>query len=142
MTKILLPIDGSPRSARTAAMLRQMFSPNDVEVTLVNVIAREIRSEVSQEYDKVFNAEQSKLDDMRSELLPYSVKTKLLTGSPGPEIVRYAEANDIDIIMMTRSSRGPLRKMGSVATYIVKKAPYIDLIIMHEAHTDHEDRED
>lgn len=68
MTKILLPIDGSPRSARTAAMLRQMYSPNDVEVTLLTVIAREIRSEVSQEYGKVFNVEQSKLDDMRDEL--------------------------------------------------------------------------
>ncbi len=38
--------------------------------------------------------------------------------------------------MMTRSSRGPLSKLGSVATYIVKKAPYIDLIIMHEARTE------
>ena len=44
MTKILLPVDGSPRSARTAAMLRQMFSPGDVEVSLVTVIAREIRA--------------------------------------------------------------------------------------------------
>ncbi len=136
MTKILLPVDGSPRSARTAAMLRQMFSPAEVEVTLVTVIAREIRAEVSQEYEKVFTAEQSKLDDIRSELSSYTVKTKLLSGSPGPEIVRYAESHDIDIIMMTRSSRGPLSRMGSVATYIVKKAPYIDLIIMHESHTE------
>ena len=139
MKKILLPIDGSPRSARTAAMLRQMFSPNDVEVTLVTVIPREIQAEVSQEYEKVFNAEQSKLDAMRDELPLYTVKTKLLAGSPGPEIIRYAESHDIDVIMMTRSSRGPLSKLGSVATYIVKKAPYIDLIIMHEAHTEQPD---
>ena len=136
MTKILLPVDGSPRSARTAAMLRQMFSPGDVEVSLVTVIAREIRAEVSQEYEKVFAAEQSKRDDMKRELAEYSVRTKILSGSPGPEIVRYAESHGIDIIMMTRSSRGPLSKMGSVATYIVKKAPYIDLIIMHESHAE------
>lgn len=139
MTKILLPIDGSDRSARTVAMLKQMFSPNDVEVTLVTVIAREIRSEVSQEYEKVFAAEQAKLDGFLDDLMLYTVKTKILAGTPGPEIVRYAESHGIDIIMMTRSSRGPLSKLGSVATYIVKKAPYIDLIIMHEAHVASED---
>ena len=139
MTKILLPIDGSPRSARTAAMLRQMFDPSDVEVTLVTVIVREIRSEVSQEYEKVFHAEQAKLDNMRDELPLYTVKTKILAGAPGPEIVRYAKKEKFDLIMMTRSSRAPLRRMGSVATYIVKKAPYIDLIIMHEAHESKEE---
>ena len=133
MTKILLPIDGSPRSARTAAMLRQMFDPNDVEVTLITVIAREIRSEVSQEYEKVFNAEQAKLDNMRDELPLYTVKTKILAGAPGPEIVRYAKKEKFDLIMMTRSSRGPLQKLGSVASYIVKKAPDCDLLIMREA---------
>lgn len=134
MTKILLPIDGSDRSARTVAMLKQMYDPHDVEVVLVTVIAREIRSEVSQEYQKVFHAEQAKLDALRDELALYPVKTQILAGSPGPEIVRYAESHDVDVIMMTRSSRGPLSRMGSVSTYIVKKAPYIDLIIMHEAH--------
>ena len=141
MTKILLPIDGSERSARTVAMLKQMFSPNDVEVTLVTVIAREIRAEVSQEYEKVFSAEQAKLDGYLNDLPLYTVKTRILSGSPGQEIVRYAETHDIDIIMMTCSSRGPLSRMGSVATYIVKKAPYVDLIIMHEAHVPSESSE-
>lgn len=34
---------------------------------------------------------------------------------------------------MTRSSRGPLQKLGSVATYVVRNAQFLDLIIMREA---------
>ncbi len=137
MTKILLPIDGSDRSARTVAMLRQMFSPGDAEIVLVTVAAREVRSEASGDDEKAYAAEQARLDSLLDELPRYTVSTEILAGSPGPEIVRYAESHDIDIIMMTRSSRGPLSKMGSVAAYIVKKAPYMDLIIMHEANTSH-----
>ena len=139
MTKILLPIDGSPRSARTVAMLKQMFSPNDAEVTLATVIPKEIRSDISQEFEKYFDGEQEMLDSFLDDLKLYTVKTEILSGTPGPELVRYAETHDIDVIMMTRSSRGPLSKLGSVATYIVKKAPYIDLIIMHEAHNHSEE---
>ena len=43
---------------------------------------------------------------------------------------------DIDQSIMTRSSRGPLRKLGSVAAYIVRRAPSQDLIIMHETKGD------
>ena len=35
--------------------------------------------------------------------------------------------------VMTRSSRGPLQKLGSVATYVVRNAQFLDLIIMREA---------
>lgn len=36
-------------------------------------------------------------------------------------------------LVMTRSSRGPLQKLGSVATYVVRNAQFLDLIIMREA---------
>ena len=34
--------------------------------------------------------------------------------------------------IMTRSSRGPLRKLGAGATYIVSNAPFLDVIVMRE----------
>ena len=40
---------------------------------------------------------------------------------------RYTDAQ-----AMTRSSRGPLQKLGSVATYIVRNAQFLDLIVMRE----------
>ena len=67
-------------------------------------------------------------------LLPgWTVRTELLWGSPGPEIVYYARERGFDALVMTRSSRGPLQKLGSVATYVVRNAQFLDLIIMREA---------
>ena len=42
----------------------------------------------------------------------------------------------IDTIVMTRSSRGPLRRMGSVAAYVVKNAGFLDIVVMREPHED------
>ena len=69
-----------------------------------------------------------------AEMLPgYQVKTQVLLGSaPGVEIVEYAKEAGTDMIIMTRSSRGPIRKLGSVATYIVRNASFLDVIVMRE----------
>ena len=48
------------------------------------------------------------------------------------EIVEYAKEIGAEAIIMTRSSRGPLRKLGSVATYIVKNASFLDVYVMRE----------
>jgi nucleotide-binding universal stress UspA family protein len=60
------------------------------------------------------------------------VHTVLLWGSPGPEIVHFAREGKFDALVMTRSTRGPLQKLGSVATYLVRNAQFLDLIIMRE----------
>ena len=69
-----------------------------------------------------------------ADMLPgYQVKTQVLLGSaPGAEIVEYAKESGTEMIIMTRSSRGPLRKLGSVATYIVRNASFLDVIVMRE----------
>ncbi len=133
MKKILLPIDGSPRSARTIDMLKRTYRPDEVDVTLVMVEFKDERVEMSKIFEKYTEDAQHNLDDLAATLEGYKVQTKMLFGTPGPEIVRYAKAEKFDLIMMTRSSRGPLQKLGSVATYIVKKAPDCDLLIMREA---------
>ena len=132
MKKVLLPIDGSDRSRRTIRMLRFLYRPEEVKVILATVVAREerieseyIRKRVKDASDEIFSAALKQLDG-------FQVETVLLEGSPGAEIVRFAENNRVDQIIMTRSSRGPLRKLGSVASYIVRRAPSQDLIIMHE----------
>ena len=132
MKRVLLPIDGSDRSRRTIRMLKTLYQPGEVKVILATVVAREerldsdyIRKRWKDSSDEIFGA-------VLPQLEGWDVETVLLEGSPGAEIVRYAEEGDIDQIIMTRSSRGPLRKLGSVAAYIVRRAPSQDLIIMHE----------
>ena len=46
---------------------------------------------------------------------------------------KAARERGFDALVMTRSSRGPLQKLGSVATYVVRNAQFLDLIIMREA---------
>ena len=136
MKRVLLPIDGSDRSRRTIRMLKTLYSPGEVKVILATVVAREERIES----DYIRKRWKDSSDEIFGAVLPqlegWDVETVLLEGSPGAEIVRYAEERDIDQIIMTRSSRGPLRKLGSVAAYIVRRAPSQDLIIMHETKAD------
>ena len=136
MKRVLLPIDGSDRSRRTIRMLKTLYSPGEVKVILATVVAREERLES----DYIRKRWKDSSDEIFGAVLPqlegWDVETVLLEGSPGAEIVRYAEERDIDQIIMTRSSRGPLRKLGSVAAYIVRRAPSQDLIIMHETKGD------
>ena len=136
MKRVLLPIDGSDRSRRTIRMLKTLYQPGEVKVILATVVAREERLES----DYIRKRWKDSSDEIFGAVLPqlegWDAETVLLEGSPGAEIVRYAETADIDQIIMTRSSRGPLRKLGSVAAYIVRRAPSQDLIIMHETKED------
>lgn len=136
MKRVLLPIDGSDRSRRTIRMLKTLYQPGEVKVILATVVAREERLES----DYIRKRWKDSSDEIFGAVLPqlegWDAETVLLEGSPGAEIVRYAETADIDQIIMTRSSRGPLRKLGSVAAYIVRRAPSQDLIIMHETKAD------
>jgi nucleotide-binding universal stress UspA family protein len=136
MKRVLLPIDGSDRSRRTIRMLKTLYQPGEGKVILATVVAREERLES----DYIRKRWKDSSDEIFGAVLPqlegWDVETVLLEGSPGAEIVRYAEEGDIDQIIMTRSSRGPLRKLGSVAAYIVRRAPSQDLIIMHETKAD------
>jgi nucleotide-binding universal stress UspA family protein len=133
MKKILLPIDGSPRSARTIEMLKHSYRPDEADVTLLMVEFKDERVEMSKIFEKYAEEAKHRLAELAESLAGYQVHTQLLFGTPGPEIVRYAKKEKFDLIMMTRSSRGPLQKLGSVASYIVKKAPDCDLLIMREA---------
>lgn len=49
----------------------------------------------------------------------------LVTGRPFPEVVRYAETENIDLIVMGTHGRGPVVHMliGSVAERVLRKAP-------------------
>lgn len=63
-------------------------------------------------------------------------KTALLAGNPFIEIIRYAKANDIDLIVMGTHGRGPIAHMllGSVAEKVVRKAPCPVLTVRDPQH--------
>ena len=128
MNKILLPVDGSKRSLRTVEMVQRLCDPAESDITIVKVVSNSL-DEIKRNAEKA----QPELDAVAALLPGYQVKTQVLLGSaPGAEIVEYAKETGTDMIIMTRSSRGPLRKLGSVATYIVRNASFLDVIVMRE----------
>ncbi len=60
----------------------------------------------------------------------------LLAGSPFLEILRYARAHQIDLIVMGTHGRGPVAHMllGSVAEKVVRKAPCPVLTVRQPQH--------
>ena len=133
MKKVLLPIDGSKRSIRTVEMVKQICKPEECEIYIAMVIGAQLYINSMEEIKH--RAEQARPElNAVAEMLPgYNVQTQVLLGSaPGVELVEYAREIEADEIIMTRSSRGPIRKLGSVANYIVKNASFLDVFVMRE----------
>ncbi len=66
----------------------------------------------------------------------YSAEIVTLIGSPFLEIVTYAKAHEIDLIVIGTHGRGPIAHMlmGSVAEKVVRKAPCPVLTVRHPEH--------
>ena len=60
----------------------------------------------------------------------------LVAGNPFLEIIRYAKAHDIDLIVMGTHGRGPIAHMllGSVAEKVVRKSPCPVLTVREAQH--------
>ena len=133
MKNVLLPIDGSVRSLRTIDMVKQICDPRQVTVTMVMVLPDQMHIDGQFERERIRRKAEQEMATFAALLEGWTVETVLLRGNPGPEVVQFAREKGYDTLIMTRSSRGPLQKLGSVATYIVRNAQFLNLIIMREA---------
>ena len=133
MKNVLLPIDGSVRSLRTIDMVKQICDPRQVTVTMVMVLPDQMQIDGQFERERIRRKAEQEMETFAALLEGWTVDTVLLRGNPGPEVVQFAREKGYDTLIMTRSSRGPLQKLGSVATYIVRNAQFLNLIIMREA---------
>ena len=72
----------------------------------------------------------------KDEREQYRARLVTVTGSPFVEIVRYAQEQDIDLIVMGTHGRGLIAHMllGSVAEKVVRKAPCPVLTVRHPEH--------
>ena len=125
MKKILMPIDGTQRSMESAEFIAKNYDPGEVEIEAVTVredyyayaMTQVDRNKVVTETMPIFD----KIDDI---LKGYKVNKTVLVGkSAGEEIVYFANDNNIDFIIMTKSTkRGIKNIIGSVASYVVRNS--------------------
>ena len=133
MKYILLPIDGSKRSIKSIDLVKTLYKPDEVNISIV--LVREdfdsIRSEA--DYEQIKQETMPFLDEVAGKLDGFKVNKHVRAGYAGDEILKFAEAENIDAIIMTKSTRkGWTQMIGSVTTHIVKYAKCIVMIIPEE----------
>jgi nucleotide-binding universal stress UspA family protein len=132
--RILFPVDLSEASKKIVPYVKEIMGRFGAELHVVRATniaqyyvaayAGEARPTIIEEEEK----NTRKFIETQFENIPISLK--ILSGPPGPEIVEYAGANKMDLIIMGHSSTGIKRAIfGSVAGYVAKHSPVPVLII-------------
>jgi nucleotide-binding universal stress UspA family protein len=130
MKRILIPIDGSEQSMRAIDFVKSIYNSDTVEISVVMVCENLETMRSKGEIENAKSESKNTLFAAAQRLKDYTVSTKLLFGRAGDEIIKYADANQIEAIAMTKSSkRGWSTIIGSVATYIVNHAKCVVMIV-------------
>lgn len=129
MKHLLLPIYGSKRCIQSVDLVKELFSPGQVEVTLITI--REDIEAIRSKYEMEEARKElmPMLDDIADILVGFHVNKHVSFGRAGQSILEYAEENGIDTIIITKSTHSALSIfIGSVAVYVVKYAKCVVMI--------------
>ena len=136
MESILLAVDGSDGSARAAAVAGALSGALGAPVHVVHVVERRrlVPPTLAEEYERIERVHidtEDLLKAMGGKIVSTgaahvrdeggTVKEQwVVVGDPAREIVAYAEANDLDTIVMGRRGLGTARglMLGSVTTRV------------------------
>lgn len=135
MKRILVPVDGSPRSLIALEQLKTTFSPKAFEVVLVMVrentgyaLSLGEEAEIRAELDK-------KLNTIAKTIDKYSVIKKSAVGRAGARVIEAAKEFGVEIIVMTKSTKpGAGSTIGLTASYIIRHAQ-CDVMIVKETES-------
>ena len=135
MKRILVPVDGSPRSLIALEQLKTTFSPKAFEVVLVMVrentgyaLSLGEEAEIREELDK-------KLNSIARTIDKYSVITRSAVGRAGARVIEAAKEFGAEMIVMTKSTKpGAGSTIGLTASYIIRHAQ-CDVMIVKESET-------
>ena len=134
--KILVPLDGTHRSMHSLNWLKEMFSKDDVSITLINVMEMILTNEMmtlipsSSGFNYISEESNLILDKAIKELEGYEACKFSVLGYAGEEILRKAEKDNFDIIIMTKCSKNGLHRLiGSVTTKVVRNAEVTVIVI-------------
>lgn len=130
--KVLIPIDGTERSMHSLEFIKSIFSKDSVEIEIMNVKELVFIDGISLA-DEIKNSEKigMRILDNAAEIMEgYDVSTHFTFGYAADEIVRRSKEQEIDIIVMTKSTKkGLTRIIGSVTASVVKQAKCIVMIV-------------
>jgi nucleotide-binding universal stress UspA family protein len=130
--RVLIPVDGSPSSARAVQHVIDHFAANLDEVGVVGVLPIESAAGITAAEDSLRRRRLE--EDMEQHLGPACASLRAAGiacqpitrfGDPGDEILLLAQEGDYDLIVMGRRGRGRLAEflLGSVSEKVTKAAP-------------------
>lgn len=113
--RILVPVDFTPRSLRAVRAAAKVAATTRAKTTLLHVIER-IDDGESGAFESFYRKlESAAREKMKALLAPFGerlpVRAEILYGKPVGEILRFAQANRVDLIVMS-SHKLPLRHSG------------------------------
>ncbi|SMC16753.1 Nucleotide-binding universal stress protein, UspA family [Desulfacinum hydrothermale DSM 13146] len=131
--KILFPVDLSDVSPQVVPVVREMASRFDAQVHVL-FVARVFehlgslyvpRPSIRKFESEILEGAEKKLDEfVTEELEGVDVVSRVVSGDPAEEILRYADGSQVDLIIMGTHGRKGLERVifGSVAERVVKGA--------------------
>lgn len=132
--KILFPVDLSEASNLMVPSVKEVVDKFEAELHIIHAKSVDryfIATFVDETQLSNASAEEKRLQEfIESNSIDLSVPARILNGAPGPEIIKYAEDEKMELIIMGHSSTGVARAVfGSVAGHVVKHSPVPVLII-------------
>ena len=138
--KILVPLDGTQRSMSSINWLKNFYNKDDISITLMNVMEMILTDEmmipmpismpIPNKFDYLAKDSKVILDRAIKELEGYEVEKFSIMGYAADEILRKAEKDSYDIIIMTKcSKKGLYRIVGSVTSKVVRNAKVSVIVI-------------
>lgn len=128
--RILVPTDGSAEGERAVAHAVDLAAVHDAAVHAIHVVdsARYAGMPMEASWEGVGELLRGDADDAVGAVeelaagTDVDVETAVVEGSPSREIVRYAEGNDFDLVVMGTHGRGGIDRLllGSVAEKVVR----------------------
>jgi nucleotide-binding universal stress UspA family protein len=145
LKKILFATDFSAYSANARPYAIEFARKFGAEVTIINVlmspsyaVSPEFAVDLTKIQKDMQSAAEANLAEIRAVFEKEGIPSRVVleVGSPFSEIVKTAEADKIDLIIMATHGHGAVKHMllGSTAEKVVRKAPCPVLTIRHPEH--------
>ncbi|WP_273849991.1 universal stress protein [Guptibacillus spartinae] len=139
-SKILVAFDGSELSVKALNEAIAMGKENEaLEIDVVTALNPTAQISSALVYASILNELRKEAVDMLEgiseklsvQLPNHKIKTKVLEGNPGNEIVEYADENDRDLIIMGSRGLNGIREwfLGSVSHAVLQRSHCPVLIV-------------
>ncbi|RVU53811.1 universal stress protein [Anaerosphaera multitolerans] len=146
--KILIPIDGSKISQKAVATAKKIGEKFDAKLIILTVIPE---TSIIEQYPSNFpytleiekaNTERAEyvLSDVEKELAdyPYEVQTIYTSGNPSQQITKFAEEQNVDLIVMGNRGLGAFSRtlLGSVSNKVLNHSNVSVLVVKGDIESD------